>query len=74
VAALWVGFRQAGVFVRFSGEAAPKYINIRRSLREIIFETCNENGWSLAYSELKINDRQQHKEPGAEQTLAANTA
>lgn len=77
---LKVGFRQAerfalqlGVFARFSGEVASDYINIRRSLREIIFETCNENGWSLAYSELKIsNDRQQPRGFGVEQALAAN--
>ena len=59
---LQVGFRGAeryalglGVFAAFSGEAAPQYIQIRRALREIIFDTCNDNGWSLAYSELKIN-------------------
>jgi len=76
---LEVGFRQAeryalqlGVFARFSGEAALNYIGIRRSLREIIFETCNENGWSLAYSELKINDRQQHRELGTQQPVVAN--
>lgn len=59
---LQVSFRKAerfalnlGVFAAFSGEAAADYIQIRRSLRQIIFDTSNLNGWSLAYSELKVN-------------------
>ena len=59
---LRMGFRGAeryalglGVFAAFSGKAAPEHIQIRRAFRNITFDTCNDNGWSLGYSKLKIN-------------------
>lgn len=59
---LKVEFLEAGassldyaVLADFSGDAAPRYSEISRALQALLVDVCNEEGWSIPFTQLTLH-------------------
>ncbi len=47
---LWIG-------ARFAGDAAPRYLELRRLLQQIAVESCSAHGWPIPFPQLVLHQR-----------------
>ena len=39
----------------FTGEAAPRYRELRRAMQRLLVDACTQNGWTIPFPQLTLH-------------------